>query len=161
MSWSDNKNRPLKLMITTITYRGTTASGKGFKYEVTSDEKITKGLEKDGVVMNKNLGHSGFISQTHLFLAKNEGDSVEVDVHGYEDSTGRQVNWFKGIDKMKQKSFAENKAVRAEVASIVGIETALTDANSSLDVYKFEQIRLLRLQQAKLSKEIALIASAD
>jgi hypothetical protein len=154
------------MAISKIKYIGTTSSGRGFKYEIIADTdaKVAAAktaLEADKVVFNPNLGVVGFISQTHLYTTPKIGDVVDVDVKGYEDERSRQVNWFKDIDKIKQKAFAENKAVQAEVASIVGVENALTDANSSLDVYKFEQIRLLRLQQAKLSKEIALIASAD
>lgn len=146
-----------------IKFIGATSSGKSFKYEITADSapKLTAletALKNDGVMMNPNLGVPGFISQTHLYLTPNEGDTVEVDVMGYmDDRTDRNVNWFKGIDKSKQKNFAEKQQLTAEVRSIVNVENTLTDLNSSLDVERFEKVRLLKLQQKKLSREIELM----
>lgn len=149
-----------------IKFIGATSSGKSFKYEIIADTapKLTalqEALKNDGVKMNPNLGVPGFISQTHLYLTPNEGDTFEVDVRGYhDDRTDRDINWFKDIDKIKQKNFAEKQQLTAEVRSIVNVENTLTDLNSSLDVERFERVRLLKLQQKKLAREIDLMGVA-
>lgn len=150
----------------TITYLGSTSSNRGHKYAISlptfdatnTKEKFAAAIAADGIVLNANVGEFGFISQTHLYLTKNINDKIEIDVLGYKDDTDRQRNYFANIDKNKQRRFAESKRIADDVFAVVAIEEALADAESSIDVLKFEQIRLLKLQQSKLQKEIAALS---
>ena len=151
-------------MKVTVIFRGATGSGRNFKYEI-KDYKpaMDAELKKEGIELNTNLkdnfGYAGFISSTHLYLTPKVGAEHEVELKAFKaPDRDFATIYFADIDKEAQKRFVNRLLVDREVDSIVDIESALEKKGSSLDVEKFEKIRMLRLQQQKLQKEIALIA---
>lgn len=168
-------------MNATIKYIGTIGSGNMFKYQVipvavlasgtganavpASDgiASAIAGLKADGVKLNPNVGTDGlgFLSQTHLYNCAKVGEEVTVNIMGYTDPRDRDINYFKDIDKEKQKAFTEKKKLVLEVQAVVNVERALEDAASGLDVEKFEKIRVLKLQQKMLETQIKNITVAD
>ena len=163
-----------------IKFLGSISSGNAFKYVVIPQPIAASGTGANavvasdgvaeakaamlgaGIVANANFGDGlGFVSQTHLYSCAAIGAETSVDVRGYQDKNDRQIHWFADIDKVKQANFIDKKKITAEVQSIVNVENALVDAASSLDVEKFEKVRLLKLQQRLLEQQIKNITVTD
>lgn len=135
----------------TITYIGASSSGRMHQYAVTP--KYRSELEAAGVVFSEHRENS-FYAATRIYLAPTVGSTFTHEVASFI-SEGRKVNYFKGIDKAKQKAFV-NDQMEEEDARLMAKAKA---KGLSEDALFKAQIYKLRIQ--KLRKEIGMLSSSN
>lgn len=132
----------------------------------TADEvrlELQKAAEAEGVQFNANVGVGCFISQTHLHLTPEVGKEADVDLKGFEKA-GRIINYFAGIDKVRQEAFAKSLAAKRSISGIVIEEGVLEDLNSTMNIEVYRRItRQDRVADAEvnlLKKKLLMLEGA-
>jgi hypothetical protein len=165
------------MALVTVKYLGSTSTGRYHKYEVIptiTPAKPASGagateveatpeivnthvaeLTADGVEMNKNLGVTGFLSQTHLHTTPKVGDTVEADVRAFVKNATTTVNFFHGIDRAKQEAFASANRLNREFAEVASFAKKLEEFDiSANDIKAFEEIKLLKERRKLITAQL-------